>query len=98
MTKIDDIALKAAIPPLSDELRAPGLIAPAIVIRDRWGIPHIRAESGDDAWFALGFVHAQDRLFQMDLNRFRALGRSAEWLGSAAAASDVLVRRLDMRG
>jgi penicillin amidase len=62
------------------------------------GILHIRAATRGDAWFALGFVHAQDRLFQMDLKRFRALGRSAEWLGESAIESDILVRRLDMQG
>ena len=96
MTPIDDAILQAALPPLSGELHAPGLDAPVEVHRDRWGIPHIRAAGSGDAWFALGFVHAQDRLFQMDLNRFRALGRSAEWLGESAAEADILVRRLDL--
>jgi MurNAc alpha-1-phosphate uridylyltransferase len=45
-----------------------------------------------DAWFAQGFVHAQDRLFQMELNRRRALGRSAEWLGAAAFTSGCWAR------
>ena len=97
MTLLDDAALKAALPPLSGALRVPGLAAPVEVHRDRWGIPHIRASGSGDAWFALGFVHAQDRLFQMDLNRFRALGRSAEWLGEVAVDADILVRRLGMR-
>jgi penicillin amidase len=39
------------------------------VLRDRWGIPHITAETQDDLFFAQGFVRAQDRLFQMDLWR-----------------------------
>jgi penicillin G amidase len=97
MTILDDAALKAALPALSGDLRVPGLAAPVKVYRDHWGIPHIRASGSDDAWFALGFVHAQDRLFQMDLNRLRALGRSAEWLGEAAVDADILVRRLGMR-
>jgi penicillin amidase len=95
---IDDSMLKAALPSLSGKVCLPGLAAAVEVYRDRWGIPHIRAEGGGDAWFALGFVHAQDRLFQMDLNRFRALGRSAEWFGESAVASDILVRRLGMKG
>ena len=98
MTMIDQQHLKASLPPTSGELRTPGLAAPVDVHRDRWGIPHIRAETNGDAWFALGLVHAQDRLFQMDLNRFRALGRSAEWLGEPAVPADILVRRLDMEG
>jgi penicillin amidase len=89
--------LRAALPPLDGRLRLAGLSAPVEVMRDRWGIPHIRAEGGRaDAFRAQGFVHAQDRLFQMELNRRRALGRAAEWLGPAAAEGDILARRLGM--
>ncbi|MFC0385670.1 penicillin acylase family protein [Muricoccus vinaceus] len=93
-THLDDAALRAALPPLSGELRLPGLEAEVVVLRDTSGIPHIRAKGEGDAFFALGAVHAQDRLFQMELNRRRALGRAAEWLGEAALAGDVLARRL----
>ncbi|PZW51181.1 penicillin amidase [Humitalea rosea] len=88
-------ALRAALPTLDGRLSLPGLAAPVTVMRDRWGIPHIRA-AGDmrDGFRAQGFVHAQDRLFQMELNRRRALGRAAEWLGAAAAEGDILARRL----
>lgn len=82
--------------PRHGTLAWPGLHAPATVMRDEWGIPHIRTGPEADAWFALGVVHAEDRLFQMDLTRRRALGRAAEWLGPAAADADVLVRRLGM--
>jgi len=91
-------AAQAALPPLEGELRVAGLTASVTVHRDAEGIPHIRAENVADAWFAQGFVHAQDRLFQMELNRRRALGRSAEWLGAAAFASDALARRLGVEG
>ncbi len=94
MATIDAASLAAAVPPLAGTLHVPGLRAPATVHRDEWGIPHIRAATGPDAHFALGFVHAQDRLFQMELNRRRALGRAAEWLGAEAADSDALCRRL----
>lgn len=66
------------------------------VFRDPEGIPHIRAGSAAAAFRAQGFVHAQDRLFQMELNRRRALGRGAEWLGAAALPMDALCRRLGM--
>ncbi|MBI0538150.1 penicillin acylase family protein [Roseomonas sp. KE2513] len=88
--------LRGALPPLEGELRLPGLSAPVEVLRDTYGIPHLRAAGSGDAWFALGVVHAQDRLFQMELTRRRALGRAAEWLGPAAAEADILVRRLGM--
>ncbi len=82
------------LPSLDGTLHLPGLRAPAHVLRDAEGVPHIRTQSAPDAWYALGFVHAQDRLFQMDLNRRRGLGRSAEFLGAAAAEADALSRRL----
>ena len=93
---LDDEALRAAVPPVTGDLHLSGLAAPVEVYRDRRGIPHIRASGSGDAWFALGFVHAQDRLFQMDLNRSRALGHSAAWLGQTAVEADILVRRLGM--
>ena len=74
----------------------PGLHEAVTVHRDEWGIPHIRAVGERDAHWALGFVHAQDRLFQMDLTRRRATGRAAEWLGAEAAEADILSRRLGM--
>ena len=91
-------AAQAALPPLEGTLHVPGLTAPVTVHRDPEGVPHIRAATVEDAWFAQGFVHAQDRLFQMELNRRRALGRAAEWLGEAAYPADRLARQLDVAG
>ncbi len=75
---------------------AAGLRAPATLHRDEWGIPHVRARTAWDAHLALGVAHAQDRLFQMELTRRRALGRAAEWLGAEAAEADALARRLGL--
>lgn len=91
-------AARRAVPQLDGELTLPGLAGPVEVRRDALGVAHIRAGSTRDAFFAQGFCHAQDRLFQMELNRRRALGRSAEWLGAAAFGADALVRRLDVGG
>ncbi len=88
--------LRAALPPLTGTLRVAGLSDAVEAFRDPEGIPHIRARGQHDAFLAQGFVHAQDRLFQMELNLRRALGRSAEWLGAPAAEMDVLCRRLGM--
>jgi penicillin G amidase len=88
--------LRAALPPLTGTLRIAGLSDAVEVFRDPEGIPHVRARGRRDAFLAQGFVHAQDRLFQMELNLRRALGRSAEWLGAPAAGMDVLCRRLGM--
>ena len=67
-----------------------GLSRDVEVNRDEWGIPHVRAGSSDDAFFAQGYVHAQDRLFQMDTARRKMEGRWAEWVGPAGVAADTL--------
>jgi penicillin G amidase len=59
------------------------------ILRDRAGIPHIYAAATPDLFFGLGLAMAQDRLWQMDRMRRRALGRQAEILGSAYVASDI---------
>ncbi|TYP89588.1 penicillin acylase family protein [Blastococcus xanthinilyticus] len=71
-----------------------GLADAVEVFRDEWGIPHLRARSSDDLFFAQGYVHAQDRLFQMDAARRRMEGRWAEWVGPAGVPADALARRL----
>ena len=75
-----------------------GLNAPVRVVRDRWGVPHIKAESRDDLFFAQGFVQAQDRLFQMDLWRRSVQGRLSEVLGPNFVERDAMTRRVQYRG
>ena len=67
--------LRQSLPLTRGELALAGLAAPAEVLRDRHGIPHIYAASLEDAHFALGFVHAQDRLWQMEVSRRIGFGR-----------------------
>ena len=74
-----------------------GLTAPVEVRFDRSGIPHVRAILENDAWRALGFLHASDRLFQMELRRRAASGRLAEIFGPAALPSDRRARTLRFR-
>lgn len=66
------------------------------VLRDRWGVPHIFAKSDEDAAFALGYCHAQDRLFQMELSRRVGQGRLAELLGPSLLDTDKLFRTVDL--
>src|SRR5262245_30958060 len=80
----------------SGSLAAP-VAEPIRIVRDTHGVPHIRAASIDDALFAQGFVHAQDRLFQMDLTRRQAAGQLAEIFGGSGLTSDMAMRRLRMR-
>ena len=78
------------------EVRLRGLDGPVELIRDRWGVPHCTAVTEHDAFFAQGVAHALDRLWQMDYDRRRGLGRWAEEIGPAAVAADALYRRLDL--
>ncbi|MCL5775889.1 penicillin acylase family protein [Limibaculum sp. FT325] len=75
-----------------------GLDAPVRVIRDANAVPHIRAASARDAAFALGVVHAQDRLWQMEVARRAAQGRLSAILGERTVALDRLVKTLDIYG
>src|SRR5262245_4437498 len=86
--------LQAAVPEYTGTLHLRGLVYPVQIYRHRLGIPHLRAYSVHDAFFAQGFVHAQDRLWQMDFDRHRAYGRAAEYLGTRAIPQDMLLRRL----
>jgi len=80
--------LRASLPPLDGTHPLPGLSAAATVTRDALGVPTIRAATRADAARALGFLHGQDRFFQMDLLRRRAAGELAELLGAAAVPLD----------
>ena len=91
-SRITHTDLQAALPDVTSTLHMPGLQQPVEICRDAWGIPHIRADNEHDAFFAQGFVTAQDRLWHMDYDRHRALGRWAEWAGPAVLPEDRLMR------
>jgi penicillin amidase len=93
-TRITTADLHAALPDVTSPLKLPGLQRPVEVYRDRRGIPHIRAANEQDVFLAQGFVMAQDRLWHMDYDRHRALGRWAEFAGPAGLAEDRLLRTL----
>lgn len=78
-------------------MKIAGLKGPVDIVRDREGVPHIFAGSPSDAYFALGFVHAQDRLWQLEMNRRIAAGRLAEVLGPNALNTDRFLRTLGVR-
>jgi penicillin amidase len=79
-------------------LTVPGLEHAVHVLRDRWGVAHIRADSQHDLFFAQGFIAAEDRLFQMEVWKRAGQGRLAEILGPSAFARDVSARELAYRG
>lgn len=71
-----------------------GLDGPVEILRDAHGVPHIHARSKRDALFAQGFVHAQDRFWQMALTRQTMAGRLSEWMGGLGLESDRLYRHI----
>ncbi len=88
---------RTRLPQTRGSLRLAGLHAPVEVWRDDLGIPHIFALNPQDALFAQGFVHAQERLWQMDINRRLVQGRLAELLGEGALGYDRAMRTLGLR-
>jgi penicillin amidase len=87
---------RAALPQTEGERRLAGLAQPVTVRRDGLGVPHISAASVRDAVRAQGFVTAQDRLWQMDVLRRRALGQLAEVLGEPLLRVDREIRTLGL--
>lgn len=92
----DHQALQRSLPDVTSTQPLSGLSGHVDVFRDNWGIPHIRAQSSDDLFFAQGFVTAQDRLWHMDADRHQALGRWAEWVGPPGVGKDSLLRAAGM--
>ena len=86
----------SSVPDYAGRYEMAGLAGPVSIVRDKHGIPYIRAGSPEDAAMALGFVHAQDRLFQMDMNRRIGQGRLAEVTGSPGLGADRLMRTLGL--
>lgn len=85
-----------SIPEYDARVDVAGISAPVEIVRDNANVPHIFAGSDADSFFALGFVHAQDRLWQMTMLRRTAQGRLSELFGARTADIDAFVRRLDL--
>ncbi|MEF3273417.1 MAG: penicillin acylase family protein [Chloroflexus sp.] len=88
------VALRRPLPRTKGQIKLPGLRGTVEVRRDRWGIPHIYADNNEDLFCALGYVHGQDRLWQMELHRRIGHGRLAEIFGPVAIDSDRFIRTL----
>ena len=86
------IFLRQSRPALDGDLALPGLTEPVTVDRDSLGVVHLRARTRADAARALGFVHAQERMFQMDLLRRAAAGELAALLGPGLVRTDSVLR------
>ncbi|NQW14196.1 MAG: penicillin acylase family protein [Rhodobacter sp.] len=87
-----------SLPDYSKDRAVKGLIAPIEIVRDVHNVPHIFADHDRDAFFGLGYAHAQDRLWQMTLLRRTAQGRLSELFGERTLELDFLLRQLDLYG
>ena len=93
VTLVGVVALVAAmtgrgLPQTSGTIRVPGLHAPASVVRDAAGIIHIRADDPHDLFLAQGYVHAQERMWQMEVWRHISSGRLSELFGEGRVETD----------
>jgi len=88
------VYLRSTLPDYDGEMTISGLKDKVEIIRDSYGMPHIYAQTDEDAYFALGYCMAQDRLFQMDLVRRAARGRLAEILGQDLVPIDRFFRTI----
>lgn len=89
--------IRKSFPVTSGSIAVAGLADVVEVARDEFGVPHINARNEHDELFTLGFVHAQDRLWQMDMQRRVGQGRLSELFGLAAVPFDKMFRIVGIR-
>src|SRR5262245_24116183 len=86
------IYLRQSLPTVTGEVRVAGISGPVEIVRDADAIPHVIASTKLDALYGLGYVHAQDRLWQMEFQRRIGHGRLSEIFGDATIAQDRFLR------
>ena len=91
------VVVRRPLPEHSGELEVPGLTGTVEVLRDENGIPQLYADSLDDLLMAQGFVHAQERFFEMDIRRHVTAGRLSELFGEETLETDRVIRTMGWR-
>ncbi len=94
---IGSVIVHRPLPETSGELEVPGLTDEVTVVRDDHGIPQLYGDSVDDLMRAQGFVHAQERFFEMDVRRHVTAGRLSELFGESAVETDTSIRTMGWR-
>ncbi|WP_283135551.1 penicillin acylase family protein [Rhizohabitans arisaemae] len=89
--------VRESFPQLEGSLTVKGLSGPVTVIRDRYGIPQLYADTPDDLFLAQGYIHAQDRFWEMDFRRKTTAGRLSELFGASTLDTDKVIRTLGWR-
>jgi len=90
--------LSRSLPDYNEDFTLNGVQGEVEIVRNTHNVPHIFAEADADVFFGLGFAHAQDRLWQMQMLRRTAQGRLSEMFGRRTLRTDELMRRLDIYG
>lgn len=85
-----------SLPEYTAQSTVQGITAPVEIVRDNANVPHIFGETDADVYFALGYAHAQDRLWQMTMLRRTAQGRLSELFGERTVGIDEVLRRFDL--
>lgn len=88
------IVLRRSLPAFDEDAQVPGIAGPVEIVRDADAIPHVFASSKLDGLFGLGYVHAQDRLWQLEFQRRIGHGRLSEIFGSATIPQDRFLRTI----
>src|ERR1700741_4257812 len=86
------VLLRRSLPVVNGDVQVAGLTAPVEIVRDAGDVPHIFAANKNDAFFGLGYAHAQDRLWQMEFQRRVGHGRLSEIFGDATVPQDRFLR------
>ncbi len=88
--------LARSVAPATGEISLADLSGPVTITRDKNAVPHISGNSIDDVLMALGFVHAQERLWQMEMNRMAGQGRLSEIFGDKTISTDRFIRSIGL--
>ncbi|WP_246267401.1 penicillin acylase family protein [Nonomuraea typhae] len=91
------VIVRQSFPQVEGELKIAGLTGSVEVKRDRSGVPHLYADTAEDLFLAQGFVHAQDRFWEMDFRRHVTAGRLSEMFGAATLGNDKAIRTMGWR-
>ncbi|WP_185994608.1 penicillin acylase family protein [Nocardioides campestrisoli] len=91
------VLVRRPLPQTEGERALPGLVSDVTVLRDEHGIPHLYGDSDDDLLRAQGYVHAQERFYEMDVRRHVTAGRLAELFGESALETDKYIRTMGWR-
>ncbi len=91
------LAVRASFPDYDGSRKLPGLSAPADVYRDEYGVPQVYANTAEDLFRAEGYLHAQDRFWEMDFRRHVTAGRLAELFGESQVETDSYIRTMGWR-